>query len=379
MESSAHVPPRARIAIDARKIRDFGIGTHIENLLRGLAELEGEEEFVVFLPPGVPLPVPAPRFRERRVAARGYGLAEHVELPAKARLERVDLVHVPHYVVPYFTPRPRIVTVHDLIHLRFPDLLPSRAARSYARHFLARAWHGCELVLTVSEASKRDLLEAFGGPEDRVRVIPNAVHELFFARRSREELADVRRRLDLPRPYVLYAGNVKPHKNLERLVEASALLRRALGVEAPDLVLAGAPVERTRGLVQYARDLGIDEHLRVLGRVEPNDLACVMRSARAFAFPSLYEGFGLPPLEAMACGVPVVCSNAASLPEVCGDGALLVDPLDAAALARELARVLTEPTLRQDLALRGLERARRFSAREQALRTLAAYRDVLGG
>ena len=184
----------ARIAFDARKIRDFGIGTYIVTLLRGFARPDVEDEFVVFLPPGEELPIPSPRLRVVTTAAANYGVREHYELPWLARRHGADLYHAPHYVLPWLAPSPSVVTVHDLIHLRFPDSLPNAAAPHYARQIMARAFRRTARVLTVSEASKADLLERFGGPADRITVIPNRVPDAFHAAISHEELERVRAR-----------------------------------------------------------------------------------------------------------------------------------------------------------------------------------------
>jgi glycosyltransferase involved in cell wall biosynthesis len=368
----------SRIAIDARKIADFGVGTYIRNLLTGLARLAPDDEFLVFLPPRGRLPVESPRFTVLHSEARNYGLSEHVSLPLRAAWKGADLYHAPHYVLPWLTHGPAVVTIHDIIHLRFPEYLPSRAAFRYAETVMRHSYRRAARVLTVSQASKSDLLAWFGGDPDRIEVVPSAVDEAFFEPRSSEHLARVRERWRLPERYVLYSGNVKPHKNLERLIRAFARVREDTALDDVKLVLIGSDVARYHGLRRLAAELRIAEHVRFLAWMPKEELAAIYALATVFAYPSLYEGFGLPPLEAMACGVPVVVSDASSLPEVCGDAALFVDPSDVEKIARALATVLGDERICKDLARRGLERAERFRHHDQAGRVLAVYHQVLG-
>lgn len=367
----------ARIAFDARKIRDFGIGTYIVTLLRGFARPDVEDEFVVFLPRDEELPIASPRILAVATAAASYGVREHLELPWLARRHRADLYHAPHYVLPWLAPTPSVVTVHDLIHLRFPEYLPNAAAPHYARQIMARAFRRAARVLTVSEASKADLLERFGGPADRITVIPNRLPDVFHAEISPEELERVRGRWGLTYPFILYTGNIKPHKNVPRLIEAFAELARAN--LAPDfrLVLVGNPSGRYQDIRRRAGELSILDRVRFLGWLPQRELAVIYRLARVFVYPSLYEGFGLPPLEAMASGTPVVTSNVSSMPEVCGDAALLVDPTNPAAIAGAVSRILEDEVLSRDLVLRGRARAEHFREIDHSGRTLAVYREVL--
>jgi glycosyltransferase involved in cell wall biosynthesis len=364
---------RARIAIDARKIQDFGIGSSIVGLLEGLASLETEEELLVLLPPGVVLPRTMSRFRTAVASSRGYGIAEHYELPRLARRGGASLYHAPHYVLPLLLRGPAVVTIHDLIHLRHPEFLPGRAARAYARFMLRRSYERAARVITVSAAAREELLEAFGGDPRRVVVVPNGIDERFFEPVPERALQEVRERFALPARFVLYAGNVKPHKNLECLVDALALLPE----DGVALVLAGASREKTAALAEYAFRRGIGGRVRALGWLERDDLRAVLRLASVFVFPSLAEGFGLPPLEAMASGTPVVAARIPALVEVCGGAAEHVDPLHAEAIASGIAAVLADENLRSELSTRGLERARGFRRMDQARATLAVWREVL--
>ncbi len=366
-----------RIAIDARKLHDFGIGTYVQNLLRQLARLDAETEYVLFCSRDDRdlLSTLGPNFRPIVEPASPYSLLEQVSLPARIVRERVDLYHSPHYVLPPLVPVPSVVTIHDCIHLMFPQYLPNRLAPFYARTFMWWAAHRSSRVLTVSEASKRDILRYFDVPEDKVTVIHNAIDDRFKQLPPDEDVHRVRERFQLHDPFVLYAGNVKPHKNLERLIEAFHLLHTD-GFPDLKLLIIGNDISKYATIRRAVHSWNLHKYVRFLGFVPDQTLAILYRLASVFVFPSLYEGFGLPPLEAMASGTPVVTSNLSSLPEVVGSCAVLVDPYDAKSIADGIRRVLTDPTLARDLHERGPQRAGQFSWEEAARRTLAIYGEV---
>ena len=368
----------ARIAIDARKLRDFGIGSHLANLLSGLARVDGEERFTVVVPPGAKLPSPAgedPRFEAVPCAARGYGLREHLALPHIARRAGAALYHAPHYVLPKGWRGPSVVTIHDLIHLRFPEYLPNRAARLYARHVIGDAYRRADLVLTVSEATRRDLLDEFGGEPDRIRVVANTVSDAFALERDEGELEEARSRLALPRRFVIAMGNPKPHKDLATLLRGMCLVRASPGLGDVELALVGAGRGAVEALCESAGARGVPVH--ALGRLQLDDVARVLRCAEVLAHPALYEGFGMPVAEALAAGTPVVASRAASLPEVGGEAAEYFEPGDVEGLARALAAVLGDPRTRSRMAREGRERAGRFLGGRLAEETLEVYRSAL--
>jgi glycosyltransferase involved in cell wall biosynthesis len=253
-----------------------------------------------------------------------------------------------------------VVTIHDCIHLMFPQYLPSRLALAYARTSIGLAAKRATRVLTVSESSKRDLMRLVDVPGDKIEVIYNAYDERFGIEPCEEDVVRVRERYQLHDEFVLYAGNVKPHKNLERLIDAFAILRRR-GYAHLKLVLIGDEISKYTALRRAVHSHQLHKYVRFLGYMPEETLAVMYRLAAVFVFPSLYEGFGLPPLEAMASGTPVVTSNVSSLPEVAGDAALLVDPYDPTAIADGIDRVLRDESLRRQLRAKGLERARGFS------------------
>jgi glycosyltransferase involved in cell wall biosynthesis len=242
----------------------------------------------------------------------------------------------------------------------FPQYLPNRLAYGYARSSISLAARCATRIMTVSESSKRDILRFVDVDPDKISVIYNAYDERFAVEPQEEDVVRVRERYQLHDEFVLYAGNVKPHKNLERLIEAFQLVRKC-GLDHLKLVLIGDEISKYAALRRAVHQHQLHKYVRFLGYLPEETLAVMYRLAGVFVFPSLYEGFGLPPLEAMASGTPVVTSNVSSLPEVAGDAAILVDPYDPHAIADGIYQVLSDEALRRDLRGKGLLRARQFS------------------
>jgi glycosyltransferase involved in cell wall biosynthesis len=367
-----------RIAIDARKLHDFGIGTYIRNLLSGLSHLDRTTEYLVLCRPrdADRINELGANFRPVIELSEPYSLGEQVHIPLTLVRERAHLLHEPHYVLPPATRCRTVVTIHDCIHLMFPQYLPGTLAHWYAKGSMWSAVRKSDRILTVSEASKRDILRFFDVAADKVEVIYNAIDERFLTAPTEEAMDRVRQRYQLDHPFLLYVGNIKPHKNLERLIEAFA---RARGSDLGELrlMIVGDELSKYPALRQAVHRNRVDTYVRFLGFQPYETLAAFYRLARAFVFPSLYEGFGLPPLEAMACGTPVVTSNVSSLPEVAGGAALLVDPYDPASIADAIRRVVTDESLRARMIERGLSRARDFSWQQSVARTHRIYMEVL--
>jgi glycosyltransferase involved in cell wall biosynthesis len=370
-----------RIGIDARKLHDFGIGTYIRNLVRQLARLDRQNEYVLLVRPedvGIG-PLLGPNFRCVAEASRPYSISEQYRLPFDVRREGVDVFHAPHYVLPVLTPGRTVVTIHDCIHLMFPQYLRHRRlAYNYAWTSMWIATHRANRILTVSDTSKRDILRFFPVPADKISVIYNAIDDRFAVPPREEEVDRVRERYQLAGQFVLYAGNVKPHKNVERLIHAFHTVRRS-GCDQVKLVIIGDEISKHPSLRRAVHRHNLHKHVRFLGFVSDETLAVLYRLASVFVFPSLYEGFGLPPLEAMASGTPVVTSNVSSLPEVVGDAALLVDPYDVQSIAGGLLRVLNDATLRDCLRARGLARVKQYSWERSVQQIHTIYEEVARG
>ncbi|MEO5739918.1 MAG: glycosyltransferase family 1 protein, partial [Vicinamibacterales bacterium] len=248
-----------RIAIDARKLRDFGIGTYLRNILIELSRLDRETEYVVLCRPDdvESGDVLGRNFRMVPETAPPYSIAEQFRIPLSLARERVRLVHEPHYVLPPLVRCRSVVTIHDCIHLMFPQYLPSKLAHVYAKGAMWSAAHKADRILTVSEASKRDILHFFDVPPEKVVVIYNAIDERFLAPANAERMELVRQRYQLDHPFVLYVGNIKPHKNIERLIDAFGLARS----QCPDnlkLVIIGDEISKYPGLRQSVHKHKLD-------------------------------------------------------------------------------------------------------------------------
>jgi glycosyltransferase involved in cell wall biosynthesis len=370
-----------KIAIDARKWRDYGIGTYVRNVVRHLAQIDRETTYLLFCNPAdeSALRDLAENFVPVVDSSAGYSLREHVSLPLKLRSLGAELLHSPHYVRPLLCTIPSVVTIHDCIHLLFPQYLPNRMAFRYARFVMGSAIRNSSIVFTVSEASRADILRFYPSTDPaKVHVVPNAIDAELLVDPGEAERDRVRERYQIRGRFVLFAGNVKPHKNLERLIRAFARVRCQEGNEDLRLVVIGDDVSRYASLRRTADEAGVRQEVRFFGFVPHETLAALYRMATVFAFPSLYEGFGLPPLEAMACGTPVVTSRISSLPEVVGDGALLVDPYNEDDIAQGIARLLDDQDLRARLVERGLERAASYSWARSARQIHAGYLKALG-
>ena len=366
-----------RIGIDARKLHDFGIGTYIRNLLRHLARLDSQTEFVIFCRPEdrETLAALGENFRPVPESSGNYSIREQIAIPWALKREGVTLFHAPHYVLPPLVRCRSVVTIHDVIHLMFPQYLPNRLAFSYAKWSITQAAQRSTRVMTVSQSSKRDILRFVDTEPDKIDVIYNAYDERFAMEPAEEDVVRVRERYQLTDEFVLYAGNVKPHKNLERLIDAFAIVRKR-GLDHLKLVLIGDEMSKYSALRRAVHKHQLHKYVRFLGYLPEETLAVMYRLAGVFVFPSLYEGFGLPPLEAMASGTPVVTSNVSSLPEVAGDAAVLVDPYDPQAIADGIYRVLTDETLRREMVHKGIARAGQFSWEQSARRVRAIYGEV---
>ena len=369
-----------RVAIDARKLHDFGIGTYIRNLLRHLARIDTTNEYVLLChQPDLDMAATlGPNFRTVLEPSPNYSVREQFHVPLVLRRERPDVYHAPHYVLPPAVSCASVVTIHDCIHLMFPQYLPSRVAYAYARS--RDVGRGAAGAARSSRCRRRRSATSCTSSTCRRRRwwwCHNAIDERFLVPPPDIELARVRERYQLQHGFVLYAGNIKPHKNLVRLIEAFSQIRQGPFQELK-LLIIGDQISKLPALRRAVHQLKLHKHVRFLGYIPDETLAVLYRSAEVFVFPSLYEGFGLPPLEAMASGTPVVTSNTSSLPEVTGGAAVLVDPYDVGSIVDGVRRVLTDPSLAAELRRKGPLRAREFSWARSVAKTRALYETVAG-
>jgi glycosyltransferase involved in cell wall biosynthesis len=364
-----------KIGIDAR-MTGTGIGRYTSSLIRELAKIDPDNAYTIFVRAGAAarFEPPGPNFRAVVADFGEYSLREQYRLPAIVRRERLDLVHYPHFNVPLLAPTPYVVTIHDLTHSahrtgtassrRLAYALRRRAYDVTLRRSVARA----SRVITVSQSTKQDVLELLGTPSESVSVIYEGVDP---ARAPGEP--EVLERFGLRQPYFLYVGAAHPHKNLHLLLQAFA----GLDDTGLQLVLAGKHEPFDAELSRTAASLGLGSTLVRPGEVTESELAALYDGALAYVFVSLSEGFGLPGLEAMAHGVPVLAASATALPEIYGEAALYVDPVDLGSVRDGMRRLAEDAVLRAQLIAQGTERVRRYSWADMARSTLRIYRDAI--
>jgi glycosyltransferase involved in cell wall biosynthesis len=285
-----------------------------------------------------------------------------------------DVLFVPSHVLPLVCPVPGVVTVHDLGYLAYPET-HRRFDRWYLDWTTRRHTRVAAHLLVDSEATRHDLIRHYQADPGRITVVHPGLDPVFRPIENPDQRAEVRSRYGIRSDYIIHVSTLHPRKNIARLLDAFESIHHSpFTIHHSQLVLAGKPGWLSDDLITRATAMG--DRVRLTGHVNQADLPALISGARALVMPSLYEGFGFPVLEAMACGTPVVASNVSSLPEVAGDAALFIDPHDTDALAKALARILTDEDLRAELRQRGLERARHFTWQRAAQQTLTILENV---
>lgn len=365
-----------RIGVDARMIEWSGVGRYTQNLLRSLAKIDKENQYVLFChQASVSLTPDARNFSKVIVTQPVFSMSSQLSWTREVNQASLNMFHSPHFVLPLlFTPG-SVITVHDLIPLLFPGNLRSKAAQMYYTTMIKLATKKAEKIIAVSNCTKEDLIANLNVPARKIKVIPEAADERYHVVKRTEEFDIALKKYGIKNKYLLYVGNYKPHKNLIRLVEAFAKARKNLPEEY-QLVLVGPRDKRYPEVSRLVKKLGLGKAVILAGFVSEKELLILYNTAVGFIFPSLYEGFGLPPLEAMANGLPVIASNVSSLPEVVGDAALLVNPEDVEEISQAVFKILTDEELRKKLRRKGLARAKKFSWEKTAERTLEVYKRV---
>jgi glycosyltransferase involved in cell wall biosynthesis len=372
-----------RVAIDIRRAGDYGLGTYIRNIVNQLARIDDRSRYLLIgerrhLAEFDTLP---DNFELLEYAHQPGTFRTHLHLPWLLRQRRVDILHMPWFYAPAVVPSRLVITVHDLSDVLAPPVGASTPVQTGRLFFARRALTRADHVFAVSQSSKRDLARAFRIPETKITVVYNAVDERFLTEPLPADADRILERHAVNSPYVLYAGNIRPQKNLPRLIEAFAVAKAELRGNPEfaqlKLLVIGEALTRHADLRRAVVRARVREDVRFLGFVPSPVLRVFYSRALAFLFPSLYEGFGLPPLEAMAHGTPVLTSNVSSLPEVFDDAALLVNPENVFDIARGIRQILTDTVLRQTLRRRGYERAHMFSWEKAAQLVHAAYHSVL--
>jgi glycosyltransferase involved in cell wall biosynthesis len=391
-----------KIALDVRRIRDFGVGTYIRNLLQAIAAQmatqDSPHQFHLICSTEDQSQIPAlpPNFRIEIYDRRDSSRADHFALPELIRKLRVDLTHIPFHRVPLLIRRPYVVTIHDLSSLFYDDATGILHAARVFR--LKRGLRRASRIIAVSGATRRDVVNLVPAAADRVRLIYNAPDPQFLPQHGRDfgpdlnsgsrdpataarERHRILERYQIRYPFLLYAGSIRPQKNIPRLIEAFAVVRQKLedhgGYKDLRLIIIGDDISRYPKVRRAVIQSRVEHCVRFLGFIPLETLRVFHELATAFVFPSLYEGFGLPPLEAMASGTPVIASQVSSLPEVVGGAAMLVNPENVFDIARGITEVLLNAELREELITKGRRQAARFSWARTASEVLAVYDEAV--
>ena len=364
-----------RIGFDARMADYTGIGTYIKNLLSQYRRLgflkfvsvygDRDNEFLNEVTSGAVSAASAPV----------YSFSEQLFFSLKTGRDN-RIFHSPHYNAPLFRVGKLVVTIHDLTHLKIPENLPSLKARAYSRLMLPAVAGKASRIITSSESVKSDIIKILKAQEEKITVIPLAAAEEFRPVEDRDRIDKFREKYGLPEGYILYAGNMKKHKNLDVLLEAYNNLRKKRKLDAPLVFSTAGRIDRS--LVEKSSLMGISGSVKFLPFIPGDEMPLLYNAAAMFVFPSLSEGFGLPLLEALSCGVPCAASDRTSLPEVAGGAAVLVDPESAGGFEKAIYDIMTDSSLRESLSGRGLVRAKNFSWEKTAAATINVYNRCAG-
>ena len=374
-----------KIAFDIRRMTEFGVGTYTRNVVRALGRLDHQNEYYLIGSPEKfqefgPLP---PNFRSVPLLADDTSFKGYFEWRSVLKDLRCDVLHVPHlFWRPRSLPCPYVVTVHDLLEYMYRAHDYSSLQRYLRFHMTRRVLHGAARVISVSNFSKGEAEKFFGVPADRIEVVPNAIDERFLCGHATDaDRQFIAERYQVNYPFLLYAGRISPHKNLVRIIEAFSALKMELAKETTyhdlKLIIIGDELSKAPDLRRTVIRAGVQNDVRFLGFVPIEVLRIFYDAAKIFVFPSLYEGFGLPPLEAMAHGTPVVTSNTTSLPEVVGNAAVLVNPENVFEIMRALHRVLLDQSLRDKMKQCCYEQAQKFSWDLSVKKVLSIYQNIV--
>jgi glycosyltransferase involved in cell wall biosynthesis len=366
-----------RIGIDARLVHytKAGIAQYILQLVRELAKLDSGNAYVLLQHRQDRQPlVQRPNFRRHTLWTPSHHRLEQKALPFEIGRLNLDLLHSPDFIPPFRRNCLSVITVHDLSFLLFPGFMTKESANYYGQ--IDVAVRNTDHIIAVSQSTSSDLQRLLGVSESKISVIHEAADPLFRPVDNPEAMAAVRSRYGVPDEFVLFVSTIEPRKNLPTLFEAFRLLLDRYSTSAKLVVVGrlGWLVDDSLAAVDRLR---LRDHVLFLQQVPPEDLLHLYNAARALVMPSFYEGFGLPALEAMACGTPVVVSNVSSLPEVVGDAGILVSPEDSEGIVVAMWRILSDPRLRDEMRDKGLSRAACFSWNKAARRTLDVYHEVM--
>jgi len=372
-----------RIGIDARLFgtaQAFGIGQYTEELIRHLAQNDSDDQYYVFLSPKswANFPIYASNLIKIKVKIPHYSWSEQVVYPAILRKTDLDLIHYTNFNSPiWWRQVPSVVTIHDLTLWFFAGRTQKSWWKKWAYSLAIRqACRNAKKIIAITESTKKDIINILHINPDKIEVIYESVAERYKPITDQQRIENLKHKFNISKPYLLYVGQWRQHKNVVRLIRAFNSLLRRYQLDY-QLVLAGKIDSECPEVLTTIQQLGLTSNVVLTGYIPDSDLPLLYNGAEVFVFPSLYEGFGLPPLEAMACGTPVVSSQASCMPEVLGDAVHYFDPLNIESMVQKIMEVTGNYSLKQNLRKAGFKQVKKYSFDLMAKQTLEVYRNVL--
>lgn len=358
-----------KIAIDIQTTlgQPTGFGFYVSNLVENLKQVDAKNEYLLARPKSeVDFSTPQ-RF-----------IWDQFKLPKIAAGASCDLLHQPCFSAPLCFRGPVVVTIHDIISILFPQNIPF-ASRMFYSKWMPFSYSKASQIISISESTKNDIIRVLKIPEDKITVIHNGYDIRLKTRASSDELSKVRKKYNLPEEYLLHVGTLEPRKNLSFLIDVFSEVIKDKKNSNLSLVITGKKGWYYEGLFQKVEKLGLQDRVVFTGYIDERDKKAIYQAAKIFTFPSIYEGFGLPPLEAMACGVPVVSSNTSSMPEVIGDAGILISPKNKSAWVEAISRLNNDSGLRGEMKKKNLSQIQKFDWVKTAQRTVEVYEKAVGG
>ena len=367
-----------RIGIDVRELekgKATGIGRYLLNFLKFATKEKPTWEFILFGNQNTKIDLEVPNLKKIYIPEYFTPWWDQIQLPRYLKKERIDIFFSPYFKAPFFVPGKLVVIINDLIPLLVPGYQGLRRLlrRVYFKKLTGAATKRADKIITISHHSKKDIMEVFHVPGEKIKVIMLAADEAY--RPVTSDLEKVTSKYGIDKGFIFYFGNFNPHKNVKTLIEAYYRLPQKMRDEY-QLVLGGRRDRYCLSLEKMVKRLRLEEKVIFTDFIAEENLPAIYSAAELFVFPSLYEGFGLPPLEAIACGTPVIASNTTSLPEVIRDAGILVDPCKVNDISEAITKVLTDSKLRDSLVERGLRRAKQFSAEKTAKKMIGIFEEL---
>jgi glycosyltransferase involved in cell wall biosynthesis len=346
------------------RMQESGIGRYSENILNEMNNKLCEDNFYIIINKNS-------KFNGIKCNSKVFSFLEQFEIPYLSFKKNYNLFHSPHFNFPIFNQGKLVLTIHDLTPLLFPDIF-SRKARIYMKTMIWLSKFRADKIITVSQNTKDDLVEMFNYNPNKIKVIYNGVDSSYKLIDNKKLISEINNKYNTGENFLLYVGNIKPHKNIPVLLKALSNIDKQ-----NKLVIVGKRDKAYDEIFDIIDQNNLKDRIIFTGFVPDEDLILLYNAAALFVYPSLYEGFGLPPLEAMACGTPVITSNVSSLPEVVGDAAITVDPHNIKELSKKINKILSNKDLQNKMIQRGIERAKQFTWDKTARETIKVYEDVL--